>query len=73
MRMLKLGSLNFYNSYIDGLVQERSISIAKAVEIWQSCTKPSLLCPANMHMVIWSHQCQKHKGQILQRVVFGHN
>ena len=28
--------------YIDGFVQDCSISIAKALEILQSCTKPSI-------------------------------
>ena len=32
------------SEYIYGLVQECSISIANALEILQSCTKPSILC-----------------------------
>ena len=32
-----------YMSHIDGLVQGCSISIANALEILQSCTKPSVL------------------------------
>ena len=34
----------FLNDAIDGLVQDFSISFANAMEILQSCTKPSL-CP----------------------------
>ena len=34
---------HFFNTdYIDGLVHDCSISIAKALEILQSCTKPSI-------------------------------
>ena len=33
----------FISEYIDGLVQDYSNSIAKALELLQSCTKPSIL------------------------------
>ena len=36
--------------YIDGLVQDFSNSIALAMELLQSCAKPSISC-------IWSHDC----------------
>ena len=32
----------YYCDYIDGLVQDYSISSANALEILQSCTKPSI-------------------------------
>ena len=35
----------FYSAYIDVLVQDCSISIANALEILQSCTKPSIYRP----------------------------
>ena len=34
--------LIFSDAYIDGLAQDCSISIANALEILQSCTKPSI-------------------------------
>ena len=41
-----------YNvSYIDGLVQDCSISIANALEILQSCTKPSICYKKNIWIV----------------------
>ena len=39
--------------YIDGLVQDYSISIANALEILQSGTKPSIL-----HCQYMYHDCQ---------------
>ena len=33
---------DFYNSYIDGLVQDGNISIADTLEILRSCTKPPI-------------------------------
>ena len=38
----KIGSLTMRRNPIDGLVQHCSISIANALEIMQSCTKPSI-------------------------------
>ena len=40
----------------DGLVQDYSISIANAMEILQSCTKPSICCCIMQHYFsIWCY------------------
>ena len=41
--------------YVDGLVQDCSISIANTLEILQSCTKPSI---CNMESPWWRHQME---------------
>ena len=38
-----------YLVYIDGLAQDCSISIANALEMLQSCTKPSIYAPPNLN------------------------
>ena len=38
--------------HIDGLVQECSNSIANALELLQSCTKPSMWCPSSWSAVV---------------------
>ena len=47
----------FLLAYNDGLVQDCSISIANALEILQSCTKPSIWCNniADHHSTSWWH------------------
>ena len=46
-----------FDKYIDGLVQDCSISIANALEILQSCTKPSI-CTA-WYRAIWMGYVQQ--------------
>ena len=40
------------NEYLDGLVQDCSNSIANALELLQSCTKPSI-CSAALSYQTW--------------------
>ena len=39
--------------YIDGLVQDCSNSIANAMELLQSCTKPSICTVLEIHIIWW--------------------
>ena len=41
----------FLTLYIDGLVQDCSNSIAGALELLQSCTKPSIYVYMERHMI----------------------
>ena len=41
-------------AYIDGLVQDCSISIANALELLQSCTKPSTCNSAGERLMIFA-------------------
>ena len=51
--------------FIDGLVQECSISIANALEILQSCTKPSI---SGSNITWYWTQCERKKSQTLLRL-----
>ena len=45
-------SSNINETYIDGLVQDCSNSIANALELLQSCTKPSIYSPNIMDALL---------------------
>ena len=51
--------------HINGLVQDCSISIAKALEILQSCTKPSIFGISTQHKPITNHLSLLHLGHPL--------
>ena len=61
----------FYKKYIDGLVQDCSISIADALEILQPCPKPSIYVyrrqahdfPCALFVVVWSWSVLTHWGR----------
>ena len=46
--------------YSDGLVQDCSISIANALEILQSCTKPSILRVEVINVIIGAYSSGSH-------------
>ena len=50
--------LNMLTAQIDGLVQDCSNSIANALELLQSCTKPSKYTPciSTFHLISLNHQ-----------------
>ena len=49
-----------YTPHIDGLVQDCNNSIANALELLQSCTKPSI-CPIEVHFIeVHIHPIQVH-------------
>ena len=51
--------------YADGLLQECSISIANALEILQSCNKPSMSSPQNLTGV--PAQMQRNKTRVISQ------
>ena len=68
---------NTFMAYVDGLVQDCSNSIANALELLQSCTKPSMwflmcvcwsvrdltwLCICSVWWMLWSVNCRQRQS-----------